>query len=144
VLVDRNDWFKALQQRVINASYPDQLVRAVVAKNFPVLGPIISSYEDQIESAFARRDVVSLIHRTAAWLASYFDIVLAANPQYHTGEKRLLVQATRLSSSPANMVDDVTRVCSTASDLQNCVAVISKRLGRGLPNGWRRKAFCDK
>jgi hypothetical protein len=37
VLVDRNNWFKALQQRVLNASYPDELVRAVVAKNFPVL-----------------------------------------------------------------------------------------------------------
>jgi len=122
VLVDRNGWFEALQQRVLGASYPSELIHAVIAKNFPVLGPIISSYEDQIESAFARQDIVSLIHRTAAWLASYFDIVFAANRQYHPGEKRLLAQAADLPTSPANMLNDLTRVCSTASDLQDCVA----------------------
>ena len=93
----------------------------MIAKNFPVLGPIISSYEDQIESAFVRRDPVSLVHRTAAWLASYFDIVFAANRQYHPGEKRLLAQAARLPSSPVNMVDDLTRACSTVCDWENCV-----------------------
>jgi hypothetical protein len=122
VLVDRNGWFEALQQHVRGTSYPGELVQAVIAKNFPVLGLIISSYEDQIESAFARQDIVSLIHRTAAWLASYFDIVFAVNRQYHPGEKRLLAQAAHLQSCPANMVSDLTKVCSTASDLQNCVA----------------------
>jgi Domain of unknown function (DUF4037)/Nucleotidyltransferase domain len=122
VLVDRNGWFKSLQQRVLTTSYPEELSRAVVAKNFPVLGPIISSYEDQIESAFARQDLVSLVHRTAAWLASYFDIIFAANGKYHPGEKRLLAQAARLPSSPVNMVDDLTRVCSVACDLQECIA----------------------
>jgi hypothetical protein len=121
-LVDQNGWFKSLQQRVLNTSYPDELLQAVIAKNFPVLGPIISSYEDQIDSAFARRDLVSLIHRTTAWLASYFDIVFAANRGYHPGEKRLLSQAARLPTSPASMVDDLTRICSTACDLRNCVA----------------------
>ena len=122
MLVDRNGWFEALQQRVLGTRYPSELIQAVVAKNFPVLGPIISSYEDQIDSAFARQDIVSLIHRTAAWLASYFDIVFAVNRQYHPGEKRLLAQAARLPTSPANMVDDLTRVCATVSDFQNCVA----------------------
>ena len=122
VLVDRCGWFQALQQQVISTDYPDALVRAVIAKNFPVLGPIISSYEDQIESAFTRRDLVSLIHRTAAWLASYFDIIFAVNRHYHPGEKRLLAQAARLPSYPANMVDDLTKACSKVCDLKNCVA----------------------
>ena len=142
VLVDRNGWFKALQQRVLSTNYPDKLLRAVIAKNFPVLGPIISSYEDQIESAFARRDLVSLIHRTAAWLASYFDIVFAVNRQYHPGEKRLLVQAARLPTYPAKMVEDLTLICSTACDLENCVADHLKsareRLATWLKaQGWR-------
>jgi hypothetical protein len=94
----------------------------VVAKNFPVLGPIISSYEDQIQSAFARRDLVSLNHRTAAWLASYFDIVFAGNRQYHPGEKRLLIQAAQLPNSPVKMVDDLTEACLRACDLENCIA----------------------
>lgn len=122
VLVDRNGWFESLQQRVITTNYPDELVRAVIAKNFPVLGPIISSYEDQIESAFARGDLVSLVHRTAAWLASYFDIVFAVNRRYHPGEKRLLAQAACLPSSPDNMVDDLTKACSMACNLEHCVA----------------------
>jgi hypothetical protein len=120
-LADRDGWFKALQQRVFSTSYPDELFRAVVAKNFPVLGPIISSYEDQIQSAFARRDLVSLNHRTAAWLASYFDIVFAGNQQYHPGEKCLLVQAAQLPNSPAKMVDDLTEACLRACDLENCI-----------------------
>jgi hypothetical protein len=122
VLADRDGWFDALQQRVLSTSYPDDLFRAVVAKNFPVLGQIISSYEDQIRSAFARQDLVSLNHRTAAWLASFFDIVFAGNQQYHPGEKRLLVQAAQLPTLPAKMVDDLTKACLRACDLENCIA----------------------
>src|ERR1700751_1478271 len=122
VLMDRNGWFKALQQRVLSTYYPDGVIRAVIAKNFPTLGPIISSYEDQIESAFVRRDLVSLVHRTAAWLASYFDIVFAANRKYHPGEKRLLIKAAQLPSSPAKMADDLTEACLRACDLENCIA----------------------
>ena len=137
VLKDRNGWFKALQQRVLSTYYPDGLIRAVIAKNFPVLGPIISSYEDQIESAFVRRDLVSLVHQTAAWLASYFDIVFAVNRQYHPGEKRLLAQAARLPSSPVNMVDDLTRACSTVCDWETAWRTILGRPGTGLRNGWK-------
>jgi hypothetical protein len=122
VLADRGGWFEALQQQVLSTSYPDDLLRAVVAKNFPVLGPIISSYEDQIRSAFARRDLVSLNHRTAAWLASYFDILFAGNRQYHPGEKRLLLHAAELPTLPTKMADDLTEACLRACDLENCIA----------------------
>jgi hypothetical protein len=121
ILADRNGWFESLQRRVLNTSYPDELLQAIIEKNFPVLGPIISSYEDQIESALARRDFVSLVHRTAAWLASYFDIVFAVNRKYHPGEKRLLAQAAALPTYPNHMVDDVARICATTCDLKNSV-----------------------
>jgi hypothetical protein len=122
VLADPNGWFEGMQQRVRSTPYPDDLFRAIVSKNFPVLGPIISSYEDQIRSAFARQDLVSLNHRTTAWLASYFDILFAGNRQYHPGEKRLLVHAAQLPTLPTKMVDDVTEACLRACSLENCIA----------------------
>ena len=80
---DRQGWFQALQDRLKTTPYPDRLVERIIKKNLPVLGANIHSYEQQIRSAFRRRDRVSLNHRTAAWLASYFDILFAANRRFN-------------------------------------------------------------
>jgi predicted nucleotidyltransferase len=88
-LFDRNEWFAALQVRAI-PPYPESLRRAIVAKNHPVLRGKLSSYADQIALAAGRNDRVSVNHRIAALLASYFDILFAVNHQYHPGEKRLV------------------------------------------------------
>ena len=53
---DRRGWFEALQDRVKSTPYPDRLVEGVIKLNLPVLGGIIHSYEQQIRSAFRRRD----------------------------------------------------------------------------------------
>jgi hypothetical protein len=88
-LYDRDGWFANVQARV-DAPYPDPLRRAIIAKNHPILRTKNSSYLHQLEKAFARQDRVSLNHRTAALLASYFDILFALNRVPHPGEKRLL------------------------------------------------------
>src|SRR5215469_10941720 len=106
-LFDRRGWFQALQDRVKSTPYPDRLVEGVIKLNLPVLGGIIHSYEQQIRSAFRRRDRVSLNHRTAAWLASYFDILFAANRRLNPGEKRLLMHAQALPTAPESMAADV-------------------------------------
>ena len=90
--------------------------------NLPVLGGMIHSYEQQIRSAFCRRDRVSLNHRTAAWLASYFDILFAANRRYNPGEKRLLAHAQALPTTPERMAVDVEDACTGACSLETCVA----------------------
>src|SRR5580704_10325557 len=90
---DRRAWFQTLQDRLKSTPYPDRLVEGVIKMNLPVLGGTIHSYEQQIRSAFRRRDRVSLNHRTAAWLASYFDLLFAANRRFNPGEKRLLAHA---------------------------------------------------
>jgi hypothetical protein len=90
-------------------------VKGVIEKNLPLLGANLHSYEQQIRSAFRRRDRVSLNHRTTAWLASYFDVLFAANRRFNPGEKHLLVHVQGL---PA----DVEAACTGACGLDRCVA----------------------
>ena len=87
VLFDRRGWFQQFQSRA-NQPYPEALQRAIFVKNYPLLRQNISSYKHQIESAIRRQDLVSINHRVAALLASYFDILFAANRLPHPGEKR--------------------------------------------------------
>jgi hypothetical protein len=94
-LFDRRGWYAGLQARA-RSPYPEALAQAIVAKNQPLLRANLSSYLHQLENAVARGDVVSVSHRTAAFLASVFDLVFAAHRLPHPGEKRLLaiVEAT--------------------------------------------------
>ena len=113
-LHDPTGWL-ADQQRRAAVAYPEPLRRAIVAYNQPVLRGILTSYAAQIEKAVARDDLVSVNHRLAALLASYFDILFAVNRVPHPGEKRLLARAAALCPSlPTNMAADVT-ACLTAA-----------------------------
>jgi predicted nucleotidyltransferase len=88
-LFDRDRWFQQLRDRV-DVAYPDELRRAVIAKNWPILRRNQSSYRRQIELALQRGDEVSVQHRVTALLASFFDVWFALERQPHPGEKRLL------------------------------------------------------
>jgi hypothetical protein len=94
LLFDREDWFADLQAQA-HQPYPAALSQAIVKLNYPLLRDIIPSYRRQIASALANADRVSLNHRLAALLSSYFDILFAVNGQTHPGEKRLLDLAER-------------------------------------------------
>lgn len=89
ILYDKNGWYKNLQERA-NAPYPDTLAKNIITKNFLYLKDVLFSYYDQISSAVKRNDYVSVNHRTAAFLASYFDIIFALNKILHPGEKKLV------------------------------------------------------
>jgi hypothetical protein len=107
VLFDRDDWLGRLKERS-NRAYPLALRDAILAKNHPVLRKSHSAYSRQIQSAAGRNDLVSLNHRVAALLASYFDIVIAVNLKAHPGEKRLVrFLQEQCTLKPGNAAEDV-------------------------------------
>ncbi|HEY9638218.1 MAG TPA: hypothetical protein V6D14_32805 [Coleofasciculaceae cyanobacterium] len=112
---DKSGWFKQLKQRV-NQPYPERLKKAIIAKNYPILRRNISSYAHQIELAIARNDSVSLLHRTTALLASYFDLIFAINGVPHPGEKRLVEQVKKLCSNvPPGMAEQIQSITDSIS-----------------------------
>jgi uncharacterized protein DUF4037 len=111
---DRTGWFARLQQRA-RQPYPAELKRAIIAKNFRLLRDTQSSYLHQIELAAKRDDPISVNHRVAALLASYFDVLFAVNEQPHPGEKRLLQHATRLPLRPPEIEQQVGAVVAAVA-----------------------------
>lgn len=106
-LFDRNGWYAVLQARA-DQPYPPQLQAAIIAKNHPILRDALSSYTHQLMSAIHRHDIVSINHRVAALLASYFDILFAVNRVPHPGEKRLVEFALKhCEKLPTNMADQI-------------------------------------
>lgn len=115
ILYDRTGWFRALQEAA-NQPYPESLRRAIIAKNHPILRRSISSYLHQLERAVAHDDLVSINHRVAALLASYFDILFAVNRMPHPGEKRLVeIASEKCAKVPTAMSEQVSELIHAVS-----------------------------
>ena len=89
VLYDKTGWLNNMKKRV-DTPYPEKLAENIIKKNFAYLKDAMFSYRDQIASAVERNDFVSINHRCAAFLASYFDIIFAKNRILNPGEKKLV------------------------------------------------------
>jgi hypothetical protein len=117
VLYDRTGWFHALQEKS-EQPFPEELRRAIIAKNHPILRRVIPAYLHQIEKAIERGDLVSINHRVAALLASYFDVLFALSRVPNPGEKRLLERAAqccaKIPEDMSSQVDDVLRAACAA------------------------------
>lgn len=92
ILYDKNGKLTALQNQY-NVPYPDGLKDNIIKQNLRLLRGNLPSYDLQIKKAIIRKDWVSVNHRTAAFLESYFDIIFALNKLTHPGEKRMLQYA---------------------------------------------------
>lgn len=92
ILYDKNGKLEMLQ-RQYNIPYPDELKDSIIRQNLRLLRGNLPSYNLQIKKAAARKDWVSVNHRTAAFLESYFDIIFALNKLTHPGEKRMVQYA---------------------------------------------------
>ena len=92
ILYDKNGKLTTLQNKY-NVPYPDGLKDNIIKQNLRLLRGNLPSYDLQIKKAIIRKDWVSVNHRTAAFLESYFDIIFALNKLTHPGEKRMLQYA---------------------------------------------------
>jgi hypothetical protein len=118
ILFDRCGWLEKILVQT-RQPYPEALRLAILEKNHSVLRHTIPSYTHQIEKVARRGDLVSLNHRVAALLASYFDVLFALNRVLHPGEKRLLNWAQSLCPlQPEHMAGEVEAVLRAAADTQ--------------------------
>jgi hypothetical protein len=132
LLYDRQGWFHTVQQQA-QEPYPSPLQRAIIALNYPILRKSRSSYLHQLELAVARGDEVSINHRIAALLASYFDILFAVNRLPHPGEKRLVQHAIeRCPKVPVRMADQVRQLIHAVSAADRHVICHAHTLIDGL------------
>ncbi|HEY9831049.1 MAG TPA: DUF4037 domain-containing protein [Stenomitos sp.] len=122
-LYDPKGWLKELQQKA-NQPYPERLKRAIIAKNYPIVRRHISAYTHQLESAIKRQDSVSIIHRTAALFASYFDIIFAVNSVPHPGEKRLVEWVNRLCTKVPDGLEEHIQGMTDSIPLSACNGTI--------------------
>jgi Nucleotidyltransferase domain len=120
VLFDRNGWYTKLQRRV-RVPYPKELCDAIIRHNYPLLRDRQSSFTKQIVGAAKRKDAIAVNHRIAAFLASYFDVLFAANGKPHPGEKRLLLYARQLNHFPPNLPVQLAHLFSAASNCDDVV-----------------------
>lgn len=134
IVHDPDETFAALQA-VTQGPYPDALREAVVRYNHPMLRGTISSYWAQLEKAAARHDIMSLNHRLAALLASYFDIIFAVNRALHPGEKRLVATALETCPNlPENFESDVTETLRAVGDGARLLPALTRLLN--ALDGW--------
>jgi len=89
IIYDENCRLAAAKAR-FDVPYPAQLKKNIIDRNRKLLSGMLPSYDGQIRKAAGRDDKVSICHRTAAFMESYFDIIWALNEQTHPGEKRLV------------------------------------------------------
>ncbi len=88
IVFDRNGRLYALQRKY-TIPYPKKLKKNIISNNLKLLSGMLPSFDVQIKKAENRGDLVSVNHRVAEFLASYFDIIFALNEMTHPGEKRM-------------------------------------------------------
>lgn len=116
ILYDKDGKLKEIQNSC-NVEYPEKLKENIIKKNYPLLNKQMPAYYFQIEKAIKRNDIISINHRVAALLASYFDIIFAANKFLHPGEKKLIkiIKDNRLDI-PNNMEENINNILKYSAE----------------------------
>ena len=132
VLYDPHKEFYRIKER-FSVPFSKELKENIISKNFRLLTGNLPSYDKQIIKAFDRGDFVSVNHRIAAFIESYFDIIFAINELTHPGEKRMILYAKEHSKIlpkdfEENMNELLSSIGSNINDVENNLKTIIKNL----------------
>lgn len=89
ILYDKNGRLTATKAR-FDVPYPTELKENILHRGWQLLHESMPAYDLQVTKAAMRGDLISVNHRTAAFLETYFDMLFALNGKTHPGEKRLI------------------------------------------------------
>ena len=110
IIFDKSGTYTKQRERA-QGEYPEQLAQNIIERNMKLLTGYMPSYDDQIKKAYGRHDLVSVNHRVAAFLESYFDVIFALNRLTHPGEKRLIQLCMRdCKILPENFNENLMRL----------------------------------
>lgn len=110
IIFDRNGNLTALKEKY-SVPYPERLCENIIRRGRKLLSGCIPSYDLQIKKAVLRGDSNAVTHRTAEFLASYYDIIFALNRITHPGEKRLAeICAAKCGLLPENFKENLDRL----------------------------------
>jgi predicted nucleotidyltransferase len=134
ILYDKHNKAGKLQQKY-NIKYPEALKLDIIRKNYPLLREQIPAYYFQIEKAIKRNDYVSINHRVAALLASYFDILFAINEMPHPGEKKLVkIIKENGAKLPFDMEKNINDLLNSISYFDDRILIQVNKLVDNLDN----------
>ena len=92
----------------------EAIITSIIDRNLKMLHGVLPSYDDQIKKAVSRNDLVSINHRTSAFIESYFDIIFALNKMTHPGEKKLInICKEQCKILPNNFEENLTKLFSS-------------------------------
>ena len=114
ILKDTNNILKDFQASA-TISYPPELKVAITKNGLQLLSGSLPSYDKQIIKASYRGDFLSVNHRIAAYVETYFDVLFALNEMTHPGEKRMLAYALKAKKQPKNFKSDLEQLISLVS-----------------------------
>ena len=132
VFYDPHKVFHKIKER-FKVPFPKELKENIISKNLRLLTGNLPSYDKQILKAFNRGDFVSVNHRIAAFIESYFDIIFAVNELTHPGKKRMISYAKEHAKIlpkdfEENMNELLSSIGSNINDVENNLKAIIKNL----------------
>lgn len=112
-LFDRTGKLSSLIERC-SSEYPEKLRDNIIKLNLSMIDNNHAyNFLDQIKIAVRRNDLISINHRVAVFLASYFDILFAHSRILHPGEKKLMGYIDALGvEKPECFAEDIQNILS--------------------------------